>query len=545
VVSRYLLCKGSGIKAMQNHSLLIQERNQAKRQVDQFVQCFSAGYRQLAYYAALPLVITPELLHYLKNQFLSTAQLSWAAEADLLLSDLFYPVGDDQYAMDISVRAYLITKLEKEFGADHLQSVASLLLRYVQHLNSTNPYLSHQELQSQQMAAMVYMGEVQQRQVAYQLAQAYQSTSSDFQDQKQAAVAHVELARLSRLTESLAPKLQLYPQLLAHARLVGQLITDPAAVPIDEIRSSYEVVEGIIVDVPETLRNQSSKISSESEKSFSTIDIVKDWINVSVFCPRKVHEDDMFLCQAFAYLPDQIEAVEEVAAMIDETAEQVAKKKLGMPIERDTDLTFDLVMSRLDVDESGQSLSWSGWEDSVTFDVGVPTDITTKTIIGKVTVRQKSVPLGRLTFKVQIEQGVVSDEITLAGDEPVRYKKAYISHSYKDRKEVLKRVTGLISTGIEISQECLTLSPRARWEQSVYKNIQQCDLFLLFWSSAARESEWVIKEAEYALELQKSNELGLPDIKPVILEGPPIPDPPEGLKDLPFNDKIIYLINQS
>ncbi|MEL6815959.1 MAG: toll/interleukin-1 receptor domain-containing protein, partial [Cyanobacteria bacterium J06598_3] len=69
--------------------------------------------------------------------------------------------------------------------------------------------------------------------------------------------------------------------------------------------------------------------------------------------------------------------------------------------------------------------------------------------------------------------------------------------------------------------------------------------FLLCWSSSAKASKWVLKEAEYALALQDKDEFQRPDIKPVILEGPPIVPPPEGLEDLHFNDKIIYLINQS
>ncbi|NER83630.1 MAG: formylglycine-generating enzyme family protein, partial [Leptolyngbya sp. SIO1D8] len=57
--------------------------------VEQFVTRFgNESYRSLAYHAALPLVLTPELVHYLRIQFLREDNVPWEAEVDLLLSDL-------------------------------------------------------------------------------------------------------------------------------------------------------------------------------------------------------------------------------------------------------------------------------------------------------------------------------------------------------------------------------------------------------------------------------------------------------------------------
>ncbi|HWT48970.1 MAG TPA: TIR domain-containing protein, partial [Mycobacterium sp.] len=69
-----------------------------------------------------------------------------------------------------------------------------------------------------------------------------------------------------------------------------------------------------------------------------------------------------------------------------------------------------------------------------------------------------------------------------------------------------------------------------------------CDLFLLFWSSAAKKSRWVLKEVNYALERHRGNELALPEILPVIIEGPPPVPPPPELAYLHFNDRMIYFM---
>jgi hypothetical protein len=94
-------------------------------------------------------------------------------------------------------------------------------------------------------------------------------------------------------------------------------------------------------------------------------------------------------------------------------------------------------------------------------------------------------------------------------------------------------------------QDLLKLDPGVRWEKELYKHIDQCDLFLLFWSQAAKDSEWVVKEAEYALELKGPDGEGEPDIVPVILEGPPPVPPPDSLNAIHFNDRVNYFIAAS
>jgi hypothetical protein len=66
---------------------------------------------------------------------------------------------------------------------------------------------------------------------------------------------------------------------------------------------------------------------------------------------------------------------------------------------------------------------------------------------------------------------------------------------------------------------------------------------MLFWSSHAAKSDWVLREAEYALGLQYVSGGDVPDIVPVMLEGPPAPLPPPVLAHLHFNDYYRYLIS--
>lgn len=273
----------------------------------------------------------------------------------------------------------------------------------------------------------------------------------------------------------------------------------------------------------------------------------KDLVDCSVFSPPAVACGDMFLVQVFVHLPEQAEIAKQHAALFDSDAKQLGVKSLGIPIERGTALTFALSIPQLEVDDPIQQLIWNGDANSVEFGVTVPPDLTQKTAIGTVTVSQNSIPIGHLKFKLSITPSAPSTfkETQLVGEAAHLYKKAFVSYSSKDRKEVLKRVQGLAVSGIEVFQDVLNLEPGDRWEQELYRHIDECDLFLLFWSTAAKESQWVLKEALYALERQGKDGLHPPEIIPVIIEGPPLVSPPDELQHLHFNDKLLYLIAMS
>ena len=130
--------------------------------------------------------------------------------------------------------------------------------------------------------------------------------------------------------------------------------------------------------------------------------------------------------------------------------------------------------------------------------------------------------------------------------EPMRpYQKAFLSYSSADRTEVLKRAQGLRAAHIDVFQDVLSLEPGERWRRKIFKQIDESDLFLLFWSRAARQSKWVLKEAEYALRCQKKSKTRAPEIVPVILEGPPPIPPPRWLSHIHFNDPICYFLAAS
>src|SRR5262249_1461814 len=161
------------------------------------------------------------------------------------------------------------------------------------------------------------------------------------------------------------------------------------------------------------------------------------------------------------------------------------------------------------------------------------------TVIGTVTASLQSIPVGHIKVKLNVIQATplasVAASVAL-GETAQRYRHAFISYASADRKEVLKRVQMLARLRIRFFQDVLNLDPGVRWEKELYRQIDQSDLFLLFWSTPARQSKWVLEEVRYALKQKGDNDLAPPEILPIVLEGPPPPPPPDALSRLQLND---------
>jgi formylglycine-generating enzyme required for sulfatase activity len=219
-------------------------REMAEHTVERFVRRFDESYRLLAYHAALPLVLTPELVNYLRNQFLRSEKVPWVAEIDLLLSDLCSQVSYELFAMDTHVRAYLLEEMEKNsrFGKKRMQEVARVLYSYVNYLSRVNPGRRQQELEAQRWAAMVYLGDKQCKEAVREITQKLIEISHSDTNFTNFSI-RAELSRLTRITQELSPQLKSEPGLLEYARLTQQVLRTPEVVNLAEINHS-RLVDG-------------------------------------------------------------------------------------------------------------------------------------------------------------------------------------------------------------------------------------------------------------------------------------------------------------
>jgi len=222
------------------------ERQIAPQKVALFERQFGENYRLLAYHAALPLVLTPELVHYLRTEFLLDL-VPWEAEADLLLSDLCSQVGYELYAMDTAVRSYLLEEMQKDdrIPPERMQSVAQVLISYVTYLSHINPGQREREIQAQRWAAMGYLGDESCQRMAAEIAEQFEASG----EQGNSTAVKAEFARLARITQEMESQLREQPELVAFARQVGRSLRSPETLTAEERQRTFEV-EGRVLRLP-------------------------------------------------------------------------------------------------------------------------------------------------------------------------------------------------------------------------------------------------------------------------------------------------------
>jgi len=271
---------------------------------------------------------------------------------------------------------------------------------------------------------------------------------------------------------------------------------------------------------------------------------VTDDVWCTAFSPSTCAPGDTVLVQVFAHRRAHAAKVRKMAVDFDSSANARGASRLDSPVERGSELIFCLAMKHAVVEPTMLTLVWHGEPSAVQFSVSVPEDWVGNNLIGTIYVTHGSIPFGHLKFIIHVAAADLPDRAP-AERQPAdfrQYRSAFVSYASPDRTEVLKRVQMLARLSIHYFQDLMSLDPGDRWERELYRNIDQSDVFFLFWSTHARNSTWVLKEVQYAIQRKGGDECAAPEIVPIIIEGPPPVPPPPELAHLHFNDKFMYFM---
>ena len=268
-------------------------------------------------------------------------------------------------------------------------------------------------------------------------------------------------------------------------------------------------------------------------------------VDVSVYAPPQVRAGHIADVQLFFHAPHEAEAAEAEALKQRPSAALIGSVPLMLPVRTGDRLRVTFECGFGEVDQPIRELTWHDEMARLTFLLNVPRDAAGHDLPLKFRVFINDALAGRLEGKLHVthQDGEELPPDRLA-TEAVRFRKPFFSYASPDRVKMLEVAQVYRLAGIDCWVDVLSLSPGQRWEKQLYRKIDECDAFLLFWSRHARNSEWVIREAEYVLERNRR----LPpeqqiEICPVILEGPPIVMPPDSLNEIHFNDPIRMIIS--
>lgn len=174
-----------------------------------------------------------------------------------------------------------------------------------------------------------------------------------------------------------------------------------------------------------------------------------------------------------------------------------------------------------------EEFTWLGDSHLVEFDVeAYPLDTVT---VLKFDVLIDEIIIAKLRIDLEISSKASLGPITTVTTQPARY--AFASYASADRLRVLDRVSEIKRNGVEVFLDCLSLHPGEEWKPRLEKEIIERELFLLFWSTYAKQSEWVTWEWRTALKHKGLSGIDAHALDPVFEA-----EPPEELKGLHFGD---------
>jgi hypothetical protein len=187
----------------------------------------------LAYHAALPLALTPDLLYSIWANFQTdisskSLDIPWIAVSDLLLSGFCEVVGHELYKLDPKVRDRLLVELSHQphLGEKRILELASFLGDKVSNqLNSEDPDI-RDFAQAQQWVSLAYL---KPRSATKELTQAL---SDSYKTDR------ADLFRIASIVDALYEPLKDFPELISYAKGM-------TALAIGDLNKAKQVFSGL------------------------------------------------------------------------------------------------------------------------------------------------------------------------------------------------------------------------------------------------------------------------------------------------------------
>ncbi|HPB32039.1 MAG TPA: toll/interleukin-1 receptor domain-containing protein, partial [Candidatus Sumerlaeota bacterium] len=213
------------------------------------------------------------------------------------------------------------------------------------------------------------------------------------------------------------------------------------------------------------------------------------------------------------------------------------------PIElaRGNVLTVRPIIRGFSIEPLQDTILWEGEIGNATFTITVPENAKLGSHPGFCEIHLNGLKISSLHFIILVATN--GGELSPINSHEVRHRRVFASYASEDRDAVLARIQGLLKgiPDLKVFLDVASLHSGVRWQDALKAEILKSDLMYLFWSRAARESEWV--DMEWRLGYR---EKGIDFIDPVPLVSPMEVPPPSELAELHFNDWILaYMRNTS
>ena len=265
-------------------------------------------------------------------------------------------------------------------------------------------------------------------------------------------------------------------------------------------------------------------------------------VNIAAFAPPTVAPGDDFYIQIVIHSPEQLADARAVAENLDAATQLFKTVPLNLPLSDRDKVRITIEGRGAEILSPDQKFIWLGYVAHVAFAARLPTKFGARQYKPLIRVFVNGAIAGTIELRLQAIPNSDGATPSPVAEKALRFNKVFLSYASADRPKVLDMVKMLRAQKIDYFQDLLSLEPGQRWKEEIYTQIATCDAFYLFWSSNAKRSEWVIREATLALQNQRNSPDGIPLFLPIIIEGPPIVEPPPELSEFHFNDPTQHVV---
>jgi hypothetical protein len=256
-----------------------------------------------------------------------------------------------------------------------------------------------------------------------------------------------------------------------------------------------------------------------------------DPVLLGASAPYAVRPGDEFTARFVAYVAQLEQQVESQLRRLAPHSEshlgiKSCRWQLG------TRVKVKLYGNNFHVASAEEEFIWEGNCNLVDFDVTIPDLAPEGITVLRFDVLIDDVAVAKLRLDLEISSSAANTSIRAVKAEP--FRTAFASYASNDRLRVLDRVSEISRNGVDVFLDCLSLHPGEEWKPRLEMEIKDRELFLLFWSIHAKNSEWVTWEWRTALQHKGVSGIDLHPLGPVFEASPP-----EELKDLHFGDSYM------
>ena len=226
----------------------------------------------------------------------------------------------------------------------------------------------------------------------------------------------------------------------------------------------------------------------------------------------------------FAHLPEEADDARAIATELDVEARRRAFRSLNAPVPVGARLQFELLIPGLEIDDPVASLIWQGTIRGGPVRRRIPSAAPVGTVIGTVSISRDGVPLGHVKFKLGSRPPPARRPASgsRGASLPVRLVSCALCVAGPRRGA---------AAGDAADHRARVLPGRARARarcRSGRAGSSEPSGTLTFSCSsgrAVRRNRAVRREVDFAIACKAGDDFSPPEIRPVIIEGPPVVPP--------------------